>query len=78
MGGLGVHPIAGDANALAAGRDPIVAADEEVAVLLEGGMKGDAVGQGFPEVVQDFVGARQPGIRWSGTAAAPPSWGPGR
>ena len=57
VGGLGVHPVAGDANALAAVGDPVVAADEEVAVLLEGGMKGDAVGQGFPEVVQDFVGA---------------------
>ena len=68
MGGLGVHPIAGDANPLAAGRDPVVAADEEVAVFLEGGMKGDAVGQGFPEMVQDFVGADS---RFHGGAAQP-------
>ena len=52
-----VHPIAGNANALVAVRDPVVAADEEIAVLLVVGMEGDAVGQGLPEVVQDLVGA---------------------
>ena len=78
VGRLAVYPIAGDANALAAVPNPVVAADEEVAVLLEGGMKGDAVGQGFPEMVQDLRRRRQPVPRWSGTAAAPLSWGPGR
>ena len=77
VGWRAVHPIAGDANALVAVANPVVAADEEVAVLLEGGMKGDAVGQRLPEVVQDLVGAVNPGLRWSGTGAAsafPGSW----
>ena len=75
-----VHPVAGDANALVAVRNPVVAADEEVAVLLEGWMEGDAVGQGFPEVVQDFVGAAgrvsggpaQPGLGFPGVLVDEP------